>query len=204
MTRGQVKGLIRQKKEKQWIADMVRKGIPLKQCDVCHRMVKEDHQCWATKYTVPGPHGSQKQIVFSSTGRGMTLKEQPFVDEDKITKEYQQLTADRKQSAERAEIYESLVKRREIQDGIRRMETTTASSTQLGLQPPSKPLLQFRPTSQRQNDELLQLPNPLNNNNQYMTNAQVTTSTQQSSSSSLVPPPTSQHASQPFHGALRE
>lgn len=128
MTRGQVKDVIRKRKEERWVEDMVKKGIPLKHCDVCARLRKVDHQCWPTKYTVPGPHGSQKQIVFSATGRGMALKEQPYVDVERVTGEYERMTSDRRQSAERAEAYQDMLRRKEQQDSIQRMEASNTST----------------------------------------------------------------------------
>lgn len=214
MTRGQVKDFIRKAKDVQWIANMVKKGIPLKECQVCHRMAKEDHQCWPTRYTVPGPHGSQRQVIFSSSGSGIALKEQPYVDTEKVAREYHKLEADRRISAERAETYQDLLHRKEQEEAIRQMETPSTSSrtgTQQELTrngpTQSTGLLQPKRYEQNPQSEIAVnrqalMFNPTLTQEQREGPQSSSQFYRQTNAPSLVPPSNSQHASQPFQGGL--
>lgn len=138
MTVGEIKEEYQKLREKQYLKNMIAKGIPLHECRWCKKMVKEGHECWATKYVTPGPHGSQRQVVFSRSGQNIGLREKTLIDEPRILKEYEAMQK-AKLETDQLQLYNRLKEEHEQEQQYKQMEDATPASSSLGIRRETDP-----------------------------------------------------------------
>jgi len=81
---------------------MKAQGIPLHQCEVCQKLVNDNHECIATRWITEGQRGVHKGLVVTRTGTGaIKLQERQLVDQNVLNKEYEEILKLKKQLEER-------------------------------------------------------------------------------------------------------
>ena len=102
LPKSEIRRIIRDRKEDLWVRQMKAQGIPLHQCEVCQKLVNDNHECIATRWITEGQRGVHKGLVVTRTGTGaIKLQECQLVDQNILNKEYEEILKLKKQLEER-------------------------------------------------------------------------------------------------------
>jgi hypothetical protein len=142
-TRGQIRRLLSDKKYETWIRSMKEQNIPLKECEVCHELSTDTHQCIATRWFKDGAQGTRKAVVITQTAPGnISLREKEIIDAESLKKEYEGIGNILKQVEERHQKIQSLLQpSSSVTDDVEMQ----ASSSNGNAQAPSTPTITVIP-----------------------------------------------------------
>jgi len=101
LSRPEVRRVIRERRTERWVQEMKAKGVPLHECEVCHEIASDKHQCLATRWMTEGSYGVNKGLVITQQGPSVRLRAAQIIDQAKLEKEHAEITALKQQIEER-------------------------------------------------------------------------------------------------------